>query len=347
MSSNMFNPKYSITNKLLNNIKQINSLIIELNSRKFPRIVLYQLEKEAREVSVFTSTSIEGNPLPLTDVKRILKSKPINLRTSEQEVVNYNQALISLNQNLLKKKLLLHLNLILSIHKQTMEKLVPEYQLGRIRNTPVFVNDPKIGRTVFWPPDAKDIPNLLNSLIEFINKNKEAIDPLILAGIFHKEFVIIHPFTDGNGRTVRLATKVLLAGIGLNTFNLFSFENYYNNNVTSYFNYVGAKGNYYDIAGKIDFTAWLEYFSDGIMDELLRVKKTFPITVTPKTEILSHHEKILKAIREKDYITDKDYARLTDRAKATRNLDFNRLIKMGKIERKGKGRATYYIISYP
>lgn len=341
----MFAPKYSITNKLLNNIKQINSLIIELNNRKFPRIVLYQLEKEAREVSTFTSTSIEGNPLPLTDVKRILKSKPINLRTSEQEVVNYNRALISLNQKLLKKKLSLRLDLILSIHKQTMEKLVPKYQLGRIRSAPVFVNDPKVGRTVFWPPDAKDVLNLLKSLIDFINKNKESIDPLILAGIFHKEFVIIHPFTDGNGRTVRLATKVLLAGIGLNTFNLFSFENYYNNNVTSYFNNVGAKGNYYDMAGKIDFTSWLEYFSDGIMDELLRVKKTLPMTITPKTELLSFHEKILKTIGEKGYITDKDYARTTDRAKATRNLDFNRLIKMGKIERKGKGRATYYILS--
>ena len=54
-----------------------------------------------------------------------------------------------------------------------------------------------------------------------------------------KQFVIIHPFMDGNGGTTRLLTKVILAGMGIDTFNLFSFENYYNRNVTGYFGNLG------------------------------------------------------------------------------------------------------------
>ena len=115
---------------------------------------------------------------------------------------------------------------------------------------------------------------------------------MILAGIFHKEFVIIHPFVDGNGRTARLATKVLLAKMGLNTFNLFSFENYYNQNVTKYFQEVGLAGNYYDIKDQVDFTPWLEYFTDGIIDELLRVEKELEKeTISPDTALREYHKK--------------------------------------------------------
>jgi Fic family protein len=339
----MFKPIYSITNKLLANIKQINSIVFELNNRRFPEVVLYELERRAREISTYASTSIEGNPLPLTDVKQILKTQPKNLRSSEQEVINYNKVLEELNKNLKKDFVNFHLDLILSIHKKLVNKLVPKYQLGKLRVEPVFVNNPKTGKTVYWPPDHKDVPQLMNDLMNFIIRSKGAIDSLIIAGIFHKQFVVIHPFMDGNGRTARLSTKVILADMGLNTFNLLSFENYYNRNVTNYFNNVGVLDNYYDIVDSINFTNWLEYYTDGIIDELLRVKKLLPeVSVSPKTELLAYHKKILEFIGEKGYISDRDYVKLTNRAKATRSLDFKKLIDIGLIERKGKGRATYY-----
>jgi len=180
-------------------------------------------------------------------------------------------------------------------------------------------------------------------LIEYVNKNKEDIDPIIIAGLFHKQFVVIHPFVDGNGRTVRLLTKFLLADMGLDTFNLFSFENYYNKNVTKYFKNVGVLGNYYEIKDNLDFTGWLEYFTDGIIDELVRVsKKLEKFSTDPGTSLKDHDRKVLKHIEEYGYITDSGYSKLTDRAKATRALDFEKLRKLGLINRKGKGRATYY-----
>ncbi|MHB8280763.1 MAG: Fic family protein [Candidatus Humimicrobiaceae bacterium] len=318
-------------------------MVLELNNKRFSKVVLFELERSAREISTYASTSIEGNPLPLTDVKRILKNQPQDLRNSEQEVINYNKALEELNKNLQRGSKSFSLDLILSIHKEVVYKLISKSQCGKLREEPVFVNNPKTGKTVYWPPDFKDVKKLMNNLIGFVISSKGVIDPLIIAGIFHKQFVIIHPFMDGNGRTDRLSTKVLLADMGLNTFNLFSFENYYNKNVTNYFNNVGVLGNYYDIAGSIDFTDWLKYFTDGVIDELLRVKKLLPkVAISPETELMTYHKKILKFINEKGYISDRDYAKLTNRAKATRSLDFNKLIDMGLIQRKGKGRATYY-----
>jgi len=341
----MFQPRYAITDKLLANIKRVNALVNELNNKRFPQVVLLELERSACEVSSFASTSIEGNPLPLTEVKKILKSAPIHIRDSEKEVINYNQALQDLNKQLEHDEIKLSLRLILKIQKQVVDGLLPKFESGKLREKPVAVNDPRSGQVVYLPPDVKDVEPLMEDLVEFTNNHQNKIDPLILAGLFHKQTVIIHPFMDGNGRTTRLVTKALLAAMGLNTFSLFSFENYYNKNVTKYFLTVGEFGNYYELVEKIDFTPFLEYFTEGIIDELLRVQKLLPeVATSPENELQPHHLKILKFIRQKGFITDRDYAKETSRAKATRALDFQKLIKLGLIEKKGKGRATYYIL---
>lgn len=341
----MFQPQYTITDRLLANIKKISNLVNELNNKRFPNIVLLELERSAREVSTYASTSIEGNPLPLTEVKKILKSTPTHIRDSEKEVINYNQALQNLNKQLESDEIKLSLHFILNIQKRVIQELLPKFETGYLREKPVVVNDPITGQPVYLPPDVKDVKSLMENLVDFTNNNKGHIDPLILAGIFHKQMVIIHPFMDGNGRTTRLVTKALLAAMGLNTFNLFSFENYYNNNVTKYFQTVGEFGNYYELVSKIDFTNWLEYFTEGIIDELLRVQKLLPeISLSPESELQPYHLKILEFIQKKGFISDSDYIKLTGRAKATRALDFQKLTELGLIERRGKGRATYYVL---
>ena len=341
----MSEPQYTITGQLLANIKRVSSLVNELNNKRFQNIVLLELERSAREVSSYASTSIEGNPLPLTEVKKILKSKPAHMRDSEKEVINYNQALQELNKQLEDGEIKLSLHFILKIQKQVIDGLLPKFETGRLRKKAVVVNDPKTGQPVYLPPDIKDVKPLMEDLVEFTNDNREKIDPLILAGIFHKQMVIIHSFMDGNGRTTRLVTKALLAAMGLNTFNLFSFENYYNNNVTKYFQTVGEFGNYYELVEKIDFTDWLEYFTEGIIDELLRVQKLLPeAAASPNSQLQPYHLKLLEFTREKGFIADRDYAKLTSRAKATRALDFQKITKLGLIERRGKGRATYYVL---
>ncbi len=341
----MFNPKYTITNKLLANIKRIGELVVELNNRNFSYLVLVNMERRAREISVYSSTSIEGNPLPLTDVKEILKNKPENIRESEKEVLNYNKALIDLNFLIkdLADKNILNIDLILKTQETITFGLIEKYRSGRIRKEPVFVNNPKNREVVYLPPDHQDVHDLLKDLFSYLDKNKNKIDPLILAGIFHKQFVVIHPFVDGNGRTARLLTKVLLAQMKLNTFNLFSFENYYNKNISRYFEKVGVFGNYYEINDKIDFTLWLEYFTEGIIDELLRViKELEEENKIPENRLKEHHKKIITFIKKWGYITDRDYADVTDRARATRNMDFRKLISNGIIQKFGNGKATYY-----
>jgi hypothetical protein len=94
----MFQPIYHVTPVLLDRIKRITLLVHELNQRRVSEPVYAQLQTEARATSTFASTGIEGNPLPLTEVRRLLKNRPAQIRQSEREVLNYNQVLSELKQ---------------------------------------------------------------------------------------------------------------------------------------------------------------------------------------------------------------------------------------------------------
>ena len=335
-----FTPRYDITPPLLDILKRVAVLVHELNRHALPTAVFMQLQSEARAVSTFASTSIEGNPLPLTEVKRLLKQHPAHARQSEREVLNYNRALTHLNEQV---DTAFTAGLLQTIQAMVMDALLPTHQVGAWRQEAVVIYEPRGQEIVYLPPDYADVPALMAALIAFVQENWGKLDPVLLAGIFHKQMVIIHPFMDGNGRSTRLATNLLLAGLGLDTFNLFSFENYYNQNITRYFAQVGLHGNYYEAAPNLDFTPWLHYFAEGILDELLRVQKQVEQSKrTPATALQPYHQQILDYIDAHDFITDKAYAELTNRAKATRTGDFNKLITLGLLERHGQGRLTHY-----
>ena len=137
--------KYIITDQLLENIRRINNVINELNNKRFPEVVLLGLEKNAREVSAYASTSIGCNPLPLTEVKKILKSHPAHIWDSEKEVLNYDKVLQNLNRQIEEGKVRLSLHLILKIQKEVTDKLLSKYESGSLRKKPVIVNDPGVG----------------------------------------------------------------------------------------------------------------------------------------------------------------------------------------------------------
>ena len=340
-------PNYTISNKLLLTIREIGESLGELKSYHLTDQDLAKLELEARELSSYASTSIEGNPLPLTDVKRLLKTQKEHVRDTEREVLNYNKALQSLYADVRSGKFKLNIKTLEKIQAQVVQGLMDNpSHCGSLRKDPVIIRNPrKIDEIVFVPPDSKDVKKLIGDLLKFIESNIGKIDPIILAGIFHRQCVIIHPFMDGNGRTTRLLTTAILGMAGLDLFEIFSFENYYNRNITRYFKAVGLEGDYYDFADSIDFSAWLEYFADGILDELRRVRKTLPEQAGPKPRLEPHHKQILAYIEKHGSITQREYGTISTRSLASRKLDFEKLVRLSLIKAEGTGRGTYYVLS--
>jgi Fic family protein len=207
-----WNPRYAISNKLLFTIREIGESIGEIKAQHLTHTVLAKLELSARELSSYASTSIEGNPLPLTDVKRLLKTRKESIRDTEREVLNYNNALQKLYKSVTQGQFTLSIKTIEGVQSQVVEGLMDNpTHCGALRQDPVIIRNPRrVDEVVFIPPDAKDVRQLTQALTEFVNNNIGKIDSVVLVGIFHRQHVIIHPFIDGNGRTTRLLTTAIL-----------------------------------------------------------------------------------------------------------------------------------------
>lgn len=139
------------------------------------------------------------------------------------------------------------------------------------------IKDSGSGSIVYMPPEAKDVSALMLNLIDWINDevSKAELPVPITAAIAHYQFATIHPYYDGNGRTARLLTNLVLHKSGYGLKGIYSLEEYYATNLQAYYNAltVGEPHNYYIGREQADITGWIAYFCGGMADD--GVKSTY------------------------------------------------------------------------
>ncbi len=349
-----FEPKYTITDKILNNISRIMAgrEVIE-QSKLIPKWEL-KLKKEARIHNAHSSTSIEGNNLTLEQVKALSENREVvATEKDKKEVLNYLKALDLIPEYASKKTI--DVKLFLKVHETvTMGTLREDKDCGVFRNRQVFV-----GRRIFdgtgfkevveyMPPKTKDVPRLVSEFLDWLNSNKtKEINTVILAGIVHYEIARIHPFIDGNGRAARLMASLVLYKSGFDHRRFFALDDYYDENRSSY--YAALKTVQ---AGKGDITKWLEYFTEGVLYSINKVKDFIEkIGLSPKIEegerieLTQKQIKILERIKEKNKVTNKDLREMFGISRQAMLKEISKLIDAKLIELVGKGRSAYYKIS--
>ena len=146
----------------------------------------------------YNSTTIEGNTLTLIETKAVIEDKiSIGGKTLREiyEVVNHNKAFDYVKQSIEKSEEL-NEEKVKDIHEILTENII---QGGIYRNTDVAIT----GAT-HTPPTPNEMYNQLKFFYEDLNANQIKMNSIELAAWTHAEFVRIHPFIDGNGRTSRL-----------------------------------------------------------------------------------------------------------------------------------------------
>ncbi|MBL6663659.1 MAG: Fic family protein [Flavobacteriales bacterium] len=179
-------------------------------SRPISAASLRNLKESLSLEWTYNSNSIEGNTLSLRETQMVLQEgitiKGKSLR-EHFEAKNHENALFLL-EKLVSTKTSLSLNVILDLHALILRSIEDD-QAGRIRNAGV-----RISGANFIPPNARKVTFLLEELISFVNSNPLNLNIIELATIFHHQFVWIHPFFDGNGRTARLSMNLILMSFG-------------------------------------------------------------------------------------------------------------------------------------
>jgi len=159
---------------------------------------------------IYNSNSIEGNTLTLQETKMVIEDgmtiKGKSLR-EHFEAINHQEA-VDFVESLVAEDYILNGSDIQSIHALVLQKIEKDFA-GRYRNSGV-----RISGANFVPPNALKVDDLMNELVNWVTVEAPALDIIIKATIFHHRFVWIHPFFDGNGRTVRLLFNLLLMKAG-------------------------------------------------------------------------------------------------------------------------------------
>ncbi len=174
--------------------------------RPLPASVLQKIKEDLSLEWTYNSNGIEGNTLTLQETKLVLHDgmtvRGKSLR-EHFEATNHQNAIYYLHK-LVNPAYLFQEKDILHIHSLVLQNIEKEYA-GRYRNGGV-----RIAGANFVPPNALKVSALMEDLTDWVNSNPLRLPVAALAAVFHHRFVHIHPFFDGNGRTVRLLMNLLL-----------------------------------------------------------------------------------------------------------------------------------------
>lgn len=194
-------PPYTISNKMLELVSNISEKVGKISSHRELESKPH-LRKNNRIRSIHSSLKIEANSLSLSEVREVINGHLVLGNQKEiQEVKNAYAAyerIADINPSSISD--------LKKIHRIMTYRTVKESGEFRKGDEGVFSGD----KCIFVAPPPDMINGLMKDLLSWIKKNEGIVHPLIMAAIFHYEFVFIHPFDDGNGRMARLWHTVIL-----------------------------------------------------------------------------------------------------------------------------------------
>ncbi len=345
----MFKPKYTISDKIVRQLTEIavGRDIIE-RAKLVPKWEL-SLRKEALIHAAHSSTHIEGNQLTLEEVSQLALGREVSaMRRDKQEVLNYLNVLSHLERYLPQKGF--STSVLLKIHKDLVKQaLTNAADEGTFRNRAVVIGHrDEEGRIVvtFRPPLASTVPGLIQSFVAWLNHPKtEQIHPVLAAGIAHYEFVRIHPFIDGNGRTARVLATLILFARSFDTRRFFALDDYYDSDRIAYYDALKSVN-----PKTLDLTFWLEYFCEGVAFTVGRVREKIEQLSRgrrrgesePQVSLTERQMSIVEAIGRSGKITSREMQTMFKISAQAVHKEIKKLLDQKVVRLMGKGRAARY-----
>ncbi|MDD5473583.1 MAG: Fic family protein [Candidatus Methanoperedens sp.] len=259
----LWRPPYTLTPAIARALMDLEAARAVVGQTHLPPAAEAELRRRARIRSTHYSTRIEGNRLTLAEAQQVIEGKQAHFHGRERdvsEVKNYWNALLRVEEWAAKK---------MPLTEELIQRLHALIETGaRAKPTPYrdgqnVIRDSASGAIIYLPPEARDVPALMAALVEWVHRaEKEGLPVPLIAGLVHYQFVTIHPYYDGNGRTARLLSTFILhrGGYGLNGF--FSLEEHHARDLEGYYRSLAVHPhhNYYEGRAEADLTPWLEYF---------------------------------------------------------------------------------------
>ena len=180
-------------------------------SKPFNSEQLIELDNYFRVGFTYSSNSIEGNTLTITETKLLLEDgitvggKPIN---DYYEAAGHAEAYDYMLDQARSEELKITEDIIKQLHYLFYNKMDKD-EAGKYRKIQVYISG-----TEYLPPVPEEVPQLMEHFINQMESSRRFLHPIEFAAICHKRLVDIQPFKDGNRRTARLLMNLILVNSG-------------------------------------------------------------------------------------------------------------------------------------
>lgn len=246
-------------------------------------IVFFQLKHLFHTLESIGSARIEGNNTTIPEYIETKLTETEKVPPSIKEIQNIEKAMAFIEHSV--NDYPINRAFLSEMHKMIVDGLLPPPE-GEGDATPgeYRKRNLKINKSSHKPPDWLKLDDYMNELIDFVNREDSPKYDLLKAAIAHHRFVWIHPYGNGNGRTVRLLTYAMLVKTGFNV-NIGRIIN-----PTAVF--CSNRNNYYNFLSEADkgtdegILTWVEYVLKGLKEEIEKIDKLSDYTFLRKEILL-------------------------------------------------------------
>ena len=311
MQNASFAPTFRITNRITAGLTHIERARGFLEAATLSENWVREMGNRALVLEAHHTTHIEGTRLTLDQAERLWQGDSVPEADPDDalELLNYRKAFDFVSEYLKSGDPITE-GLVREIHKRLVEGVrggaATPSEYRRIQN---YVVNSVTGETIYTPPPAHDVPIMMAELVNYLNSETET-HPVLMSGIAQFQLVHIHPFLDGNGRISRLLSTLCLYRAGYDFKRLFTISEYYDRDRAAFYRAIqGVREN------DMDMTGWLEFFVEGLSNQLAEVRESGEQAIRRDVLIKEHglsdrQAKAIGHILEHVSLTIQDFERL-------------------------------------
>ena len=299
-----------------------------------------------RDVSIQRAagtTRIEGASLDEEDVRRLDRAAPAR-KLSEDERANVNALRAYEFIDFLSDQADVPVDelVIRELNRYFIDGAPELHTPGVYRKGPNKVGD-------YAPADQGDVPALMRSFALWF-RDQDDTHPIVKAGIAHIHLIAIHPFWDGNGRTARGISTLLLQRSPFGFRKLLSLESFFFGARDRYFTAIERTLGAHFVPG-YDATPWLESFvtaiqahADWLIEQLRDWHRMMQDLQESGAEVGLMERQVDGQMfaNRTGQITRSDYIDVTGVSPITASRDLAKLVELGFLEPEGKTRSRIY-----
>ncbi|MBL4560312.1 MAG: Fic family protein [Labilibaculum sp.] len=335
-----------ITIDILKALNKANKALAELKglAKKLPNQAMLVNTIALREAKA--STEIENIFTTDDELYKSLTLSSSELKGNAKEVLFYRQALWTGIKSIEKNKLI-DSEVIIKIYreiKQVNDGIRPSQTETVIKKRGRGLLD---GTVVYTPPRGVEIINeKLKNLFDYINDDDTYdYDPLIKLAISHYQFEAIHPFRDGNGRTGRILSILLMIQKGLLEFPILYLSAFIINEKDDYYSLLNA------VTTQNNWKGWINYILKAIeetsiytISKIEEIDKLFSNTLELISNKLPHIRKeTVELLFEQPYISPRKLMDNNIKSLNTAKKYLNQMEELGILSSTKIGKEIVYL----